>query len=185
MISPQHFIQRERGDYDCGDLEGLPARSGSRPTRRSATWAAPRYYGNQWATYLYANDTWRLQANLTVNLGVRWERTTVPLGMTLQKLNAISDVPGLITFGAPKHLQQRFAPRIGIAYSPGTSGSTSIRAGFGMAYDVIFDNVGSTAYPPQLSSTYDAGNFPTIFPQPGLSWPTAASGRGAWPAAAT
>ena len=32
-----------------------------------------------------------------------------------------------------------------------------------MAYDVIFDNVGSTAYPPQLSSTYDAGNYPNIF----------------------
>src|SRR5262249_41735398 len=56
----------------------------------------------------------------------------------------------------------------GIAYSPGNSGHTSIRAGFGMAYDVIFDNVGSTAYPPQLSATYDAGDFPAIFKAPFL-----------------
>jgi hypothetical protein len=32
-----------------------------------------------------------------------------------------------------------------------------------MAYDVIFDNVGSTSYPPQLSSTYDALDFPNLF----------------------
>jgi len=37
-----------------------------------------------------------------------------------------------------------------------------------MAYDVIFDNVGSTAYPPQISSTIDAGDHPTIFQAPFL-----------------
>jgi hypothetical protein len=36
-----------------------------------------------------------------------------------------------------------------------------------MAYDVIFDNVGSTAYPPQLSATFDAGDYPRIFPPNG------------------
>ena len=86
---------------------------------------------------------------------MRYERTTVPSGQQLQALNSLSDVPGLITFHAPKTANKNFAPRIGIAYSPGKSGRTSIRAGFGMSYDVIFDNVGSTAYPPQLSATYD------------------------------
>ena len=33
-------------------------------------------------------------------------------------------------------------PRIGLAYSPGTSGKTSIRAGFGRSFDVLFDNLG-------------------------------------------
>src|SRR5207247_10738462 len=62
-----------------------------------------------------------------------------------------------------------FAPRSGIAYSPRNRGRTSIRAGFRMAYDVILDNVGSTAYPPQLSSTYDAGDYPNIFKPPFLA----------------
>src|SRR5205814_10691277 len=75
----------------------------------------------------------------------------------------------LITFAAPKTNNKNFAPRIGLAYSPGGKGTTSIRAGFGMAYDVIFDNVGSTAYPPQLSSTVDAENFPTVFKTPFLA----------------
>jgi hypothetical protein len=165
-ISPQHFIQRERGDYDYDVLEEylldkVPSDQAQRNLGNTG------YYGNQWATYLYANDSWRLKNNLTVNLGIRWERTTVPLGMTYQKLNQISDVPGLITFPAPTTFNKGFAPRVGIAYSPGTSGHTSIRAGFGMAYDVIFDNVGSTAYPPQLSSTYDASQFEDIFPPNG------------------
>jgi hypothetical protein len=161
-ISPQHFIQRERGDYDYGVLEEflLDQVPTDQAQRNLGTTG---YYGNQWATYLYATDAWRVKNNLTVTLGVRWEHTTVPLGMTLQQLNRISDVPGLITFGAPATYNKAFAPRIGVAYSPGASGRTSIRAGFGMGYDVIFDNVGSTAYPPQLSSTYDASNYPNIF----------------------
>jgi hypothetical protein len=161
-ISPQHFIQRERGDYDYGYLEEylldlVPTDLAERNLGSTS------YYGNQWATYLYANDSWRVKPNLTLNLGLRWERTTVPLGMGWQSLNSISNVPGLIEFNSPATYNKAFAPRIGVAYSPGTSGRTSIRAGFGMAYDVIFDNVGSTAYPPQLSSTYDAGDYPNIF----------------------
>src|SRR5581483_7009627 len=165
-ISPQHFIQRERGDYDYGVLEEFLL--DQVPTDQAQrNLGSTSYYGNQWATYLFANDSWRIKNNLTINLGVRWERTTVPLGMTYQSLNTISDAPGVITFGAPQTFNKGWAPRIGIAYSPGTSGRTSIRAGFGMAYDVIFDNVGSTAYPPQLSSTYDANNYEKIFPPAG------------------
>src|SRR5262249_49684561 len=44
------------------------------------------------------------------------------------------------------------------AYSPGTSAATSIRGGFGMAYDQIFDNVGTNARPPQATSTVDQTN---------------------------
>ena len=35
-----------------------------------------------------------------------------------------------------------FMPRIGVAYSPGTSGKTVIRAGFGRNFDVLPDNFG-------------------------------------------
>jgi hypothetical protein len=154
VISPQHFIQRERGDYYYSNLEqflndGVPDDFAERNLGKTS------YYGNQWATYVYVNDNWRLRNNLTLNLGLRYERTTVPTGQQLQALNSLADVPGLISFHAPKTANKNFAPRIGLAYSPGKSGRTSIRAGFGISYDVIFDNVGSTAYPPQLSATYD------------------------------
>jgi carboxypeptidase family protein len=167
-ISPQHFIQRERGDYLYKNLESylhdvVPENLAER------NFGTTDYYGNQWATYLYAQDDWHILPKLSINLGLRWERTTVPLGMKLQTLNAISSVPGLIEFNEPKTASKNFAPRIGFAYSPGGTAKTSIRGGFGMAYDVIFDNVGSTAYPPQLSATVDAENFPTVFTGPFLA----------------
>ncbi|MCL5745483.1 MAG: carboxypeptidase regulatory-like domain-containing protein [Acidobacteria bacterium] len=168
VISPQHFIQRERGDYDYPVLadylfDRIPDDLAERNLGDTT------YYGNQWATYLYATDVWRVKSNLSLDLGLRWERTTTPLTMQLQSLNAISNVPGLIDFHSPRVSNRNFAPRLGIAYSPGNSGRTSIRAGFGMGYDVIFDNVGSTAYPPQLSSTFDAVNYPNIFQSPFLA----------------
>ena len=46
-------------------------------------------------------------------------------------------------------------PRIGVACSPGTNGKTSVRAGFGINYDVLFDNLGLLSLPPQLSTTQD------------------------------
>jgi hypothetical protein len=167
-ISPQHFIQRERGDYEWSTLEGY-LQDQVPDTFAERNLGSTSYYGNQWANYLYANDNWRIRPNLTLNLGLRWERTSVPLTMGLQSLDAIADAPPLITFHAPTTANKNFAPRVGIAYSPGSSGNTSIRAGFGMAYDVIFDNVGSTAYPPQLSATVDANNYPDLFVQPFLA----------------
>lgn len=174
VISPQHFIQRERGDYGYSTL-GLFLTDGFPDTLSERNLGKTGYYGNQWATYLYANDNWRVRNNLTLNLGIRYERTTVPTGQALQALNSLSDVPGLIQFRGPKTANKSFAPRIGIAYSPGNSGRTSIRAGFGLSYDVIFDNVGSTAYPPQLSATYDVdteggvGDVPNVFQAPFLA----------------
>ena len=44
-------------------------------------------------------------------------------------------------------------PRVGFVWSPGTSGNTSIRGGFGMGYDVLYDNIGTLSRPPQIGST--------------------------------
>jgi hypothetical protein len=175
-ISPQHFIQRERGDYFYKNLESY-LRDAVPENLAQRNFGTTQYYGNQWATYLYVQDDWHVTPHLTMNLGLRWERTSVPLTMKLQSLNAIANVPGLIEFAEPETSNKNFAPRIGLAYSPGNKGTTSIRAGFGMAYDVIFDNVGSTSYPPQLSSTVDAENFPTVFRAPFLANGGLAPGR--------
>ena len=73
-------------------------------------------------------------------------------------LNSIANVPGVLTFAAPQAAKNNWAPRIGLAYSPGTNGKTSIRSGFGIAYDQIFDNVGTNTRPPQATSTVDVTN---------------------------
>jgi hypothetical protein len=168
-IAPQSFTQRLRGDYEYSTFETYlldiaPDVFGER------TLGQPRYYGNQTATYSYAQDTWRMRPNLTLNLGVRYEYTTAPTSAHTQTMNAISNVPGVIAFNDPGVQKNAFAPRIGIAYSPGTSGNTSIRAGFGMAYDVLFDNIAILSLPPQLTTTADITNaqFANLVGVPGF-----------------
>ncbi len=101
--------------------------------------------------------------HLTLNLGVRWEYNSIPIGEQRQSLNAISSQPQLIVSGVNEPLvfgkidspKKNFAPRLGFAYSPGESGNTSIRGGFGLAYDVLYDNIGILAPPPQIGVTND------------------------------
>lgn len=153
-IAPQAFTQRSRGDYEYNDLssylfDNTPDYLAQRGLGNAT------YYGDQIATYSYIQDQWRFRPNLTIDLGLRYERTTIPYSERLQSLNAISSVPGLINFGTPKVDNNGWAPRVGFAYSPGTSGNTSIRAGFGLAYDVLFDNIGILELPPQFGTTVD------------------------------
>ncbi len=162
LIAPQSFVQRSRGDYGFLDLQQYltdvaPGDAGERSVGLSP------YAGNQIVTYLFANDSWRMRPNLTINVGLRYEYTTVPAGAQLQKLNALSSVPGVIDFHSPETQKKNFAPRIGIAYSPGKSGTTSIRAGFGMAYDQLYDNLGLLSLPPQFTATYHVTGNETNF----------------------
>jgi Carboxypeptidase regulatory-like domain/TonB dependent receptor len=153
-ISPQTFTQRARGDYEYNNLlsyfqDAVPDYLAERSSGNAV------YYGDQSSIYWYANDNWRIRPNFTLNLGLRYEYTTIPFTQRLQALNAESSVPGLIDFTAPHAPKNNWAPRIGFAWSPGTSGKTSIRAGAGFAYDVLYDNLGLLSLPPQLGVTVD------------------------------
>ena len=166
LIAPQTFTQRVRGDYEYNDTltylqDGVPDSLAERSN------GDPVYYGDQVALYTYVNDNWRIRRNLTLNLGVRYEYTTIPYTKRLQDLNQAASVPGLVDFATPKAPTNNWGPRIGFAYSPGDSGKTSIRAGAGIAYDVLFDNLGLLSLPPQLSTTIDCapvGAYPCASP---------------------
>ncbi len=154
-ISPQSFTQRGRGDYEWDTLTNFL--QDNIPYFAERTTGNFIYYGDQVLFGTYANDQWKIRQNVTLNLGLRWERTTIPYGERLQTINSISSVPGLINFGEPKVQNNNFQPRIGIAYSPGKSGTTSIRAGFGINYDKLFDNLGILSAAPQFQQTVDVG----------------------------
>ena len=153
-ISPQLFIQRSRGDYEWSTLEGY-ARDLVPDGIAQRSVGSVGYSGDQHGLFWYVNDVWKLRPNLSINLGVRYEYLSTPYGWTQQKLNAVANVPGLITFDSPRAPKTDFMPRVGFAWSPGTSGNTSIRGGFGMGYDVLYDNIGTLSRPPQIGSTID------------------------------
>ncbi len=160
-VSPQSFTQRARGDYDYNTTSlYLLDQNPDKLAERSL--GNPIYYGDQIGIFWYASDSWKLRHNLTLNLGLRHEYTTIPFGERAQKLNIAASVPGLIDFSEPRAPKTNFMPRVGVAWSPGASGNTSIRAGFGMGYDVLYDNIGILSLPPQLSGTIDTPQPPVI-----------------------
>jgi hypothetical protein len=158
-ISPQFFVQRSRGDYEWNYLSDYmfdyyPDYIAQRSL------GSQEYSGNQYLWAFYGNDSWKVRPNLTVNIGLRYEYLTVPISEQGQNRNAVSNVPGLINFQKPQPMGLAFMPRIGIAYSPGTSGKTSIRAGFGRNFDILPDNFGQLTLPPQATTTADCTGGP-------------------------
>jgi hypothetical protein len=125
----------------------------------------------------YAQDSWKVRPNLTLNLGVRWE-ASMPWYDTQGKIETI--VPGEQSTqfptapvgwvvpgdpGIPKTLAptryDNFGPRVGLAYSPGFSdgvlhkvfggpGKSSIRVAYGMYYTSVED----------LTQFYEVGDAP-------------------------
>lgn len=91
----------------------------------------------------FANDSWRVRSNLTVNLGVRYEFITVPTEVN----GKLANIPCLTCparvgepfFNNPS--LHNFSPRIGVAWSPGAKQETSVRAGFGIFYDQLLHNM--------------------------------------------
>jgi Carboxypeptidase regulatory-like domain/TonB dependent receptor len=107
--------------------------------------------------YLFAQDSWKIKPNLTLNYGLRWEynQPIYDAGLRYQTFRPgqadtvfqYSGDPALFPLGlvipgdkgVPKGLTQNyynaFAPRIGIAWDPFKDGKTTIRAGWGLFYN--------------------------------------------------
>lgn len=162
-ISPQGFLQRSRGDYEWNYLNDyLYDFNPDYIAQRSVGTGA--YSGDQVLLGGFFNDDWKIRPNFTVNIGLRYEFQSVPYTERLQSLNMEASVPSLVSFTEPQPQKTDFMPRVGFAYSPGTSGKTSIRGGFGINYDVLYDNLGILSVPPQFNSTIDVtGNDATNF----------------------
>lgn len=152
MKQASTFIQRKRGDYSYSTLERylldlVPDRLAQRNI------GGKPYSGDARAYYFFANDNWKFSRRLTINLGMRYEYNGIPQSMKEFDLNKLADVPGVLTFAAPRPQKKNFAPRVGFAYTPGDRADTVFRGGFGIAYDQVFNNVGTNSRPPQVTST--------------------------------
>jgi len=89
----------------------------------------------------YAEDSWRVARNLTVNYGLRYD-TTFGLFVASghdQSLNPALAGNGIIA-GIPHDYRKAFAPRLGVAYGLGSSGKTVLRGGVGLYYNDLAQN---------------------------------------------
>ncbi|MGH9328602.1 MAG: carboxypeptidase regulatory-like domain-containing protein [Terriglobia bacterium] len=152
-----------------------------------------RYYG------LYGQDSWRARPNLTLNYGLRWDVST-PWREEHNEMQSI--VPGeksIIFPGAPTGWvfpgdpgvpdtispirYNNFAPRLGLAYTPGGSsglvrrlfggsGKSSIRAGYGIFYTAYMDAGSFNQQGDAPFGSFYGNPVPTLFATPFIDRPT-------------
>ena len=127
----------------------------------------------------FAQDTFKIFSNLTLNYGLRYQFNGVPYEVNnlLSTLFADLSEPAPFTFtiagqkehGLPPLYSNDwhdFEPRVGVAWDPFKNGKTSIRAGYGIFHDRLFGQL--------LGLTRGNPPFQQIFFQPFFGAPPCA-----------
>jgi hypothetical protein len=92
----------------------------------------PFTHPNLKETGLFIQDEWHAMPYLTINAGVRYDRQAVAQP-TVQNPDAQLLAAGYTTNRIPID-NNNFAPRLGVAWTPGSSNRTVVRAGYGIFY---------------------------------------------------
>jgi outer membrane receptor protein involved in Fe transport len=139
------------------------------------------FNATQWNHAYFFQDDWRPTSNLTINLGLRYENSTVPFG--LFGANE-PEVQAALVPGPAQRDNNNWAPRVGFAWSPSAStglgrwilgeSASSIRGGYGKSYDILFYNiltVNGSNYPRVVVGRIDNAQniYPNIAPVTGAA----------------
>jgi len=133
----------------------------------------------------YVQDDWRWKPNLTWNLGVRYEMTTVPTEtkgklVNLRNIGDLQPVCGISGTGCASTgalfsnpTLHNFEPRIGFAWDPFRNGKMAVRGGAGLfdvlplPYQAILLETQATPFFQYTSvNNTSAGSFPSGIPSP-------------------
>jgi hypothetical protein len=110
--------------------------------QQSFNFGSGTYELSQWIVTLFAQDNFRVRHDLTLDLGLRYDRQTFSDGT------------------------RNFAPRVGFGWNPAGDARTSIRGGYGIYYTMLRANTDAsfTLGGPQGIFTYQATPGQTGFP---------------------
>jgi hypothetical protein len=143
----QETLGSRDGTFSFGSMQGLLTNHPTKLRASQPTLITERSL-RQSIIGAYFQDDWRFRSNLTLNLGLRYEMSTVPFDThgELSNLYSFGDalphcgklVAGCIATGPYFYnpTLRNFAPRIGFAWDPFHNGRTAVRGGFG-----IFDSL--------------------------------------------
>jgi hypothetical protein len=126
----------------------------------------------------YAQDSWRLSRHLTLDYGLRWQ-TTFGLFIASGHDQTVNPSFSLLpSFGLPERAphddRKQFGPRLGLAYSPGNSGRTVLRAGFGL----FFNDLAQNGWAAALQAVNGGPNPPAALIDPNYKTPYALHATG-------
>ena len=121
----------------------------------------------------YAQDSWRVRSNVTLNLGVRYQLNGVPYELHNNLSNLLTDprsFPVVFSTVGPGTGHQlfnddysNFEPRFGFSWDPWRDGKTAIRGSFGIFHDRVFGNLfGNARGNPPFEQDYSSLVFDTI-----------------------
>jgi hypothetical protein len=123
----------------------------------------------------YAQDDFHWRSDLMLNLGLRYEMTTVPTEVSGLLGRLINPSDTTITVGNPYFSNptlHNFEPRVGFAWDPFGTGKSSVRGGMGL-FDVLplaYEYSNSVANSAPFFVSFSASNLPKG------SFPTKVSG---------
>ena len=121
----------------------------------------------------FAQDSWKIRRNLTLNLGLRYQLNGVPYEEHANLSNLFQDPTGApLTFtvvgpGTGHDLYNSdysdIEPRFGFSWDPWGNGKTAIRGAYGIFHDRVFGNLfGNSRGNPPFEQDYAAGPAETV-----------------------
>jgi hypothetical protein len=126
------------GIFKFGSLQDFYANNPGKFQGGIASTLSPRNL-RQTLFGVYVQDDWHWKSNLTLNLGLRYEMTSVPTE-TAGKLSVLRNLGDAVPhLGDPffaNPTTKNFEPRLGFAWDPLRNGRMAVRGGFGL-FDVL------------------------------------------------
>ncbi len=126
--------------------------SGSGAARDPLTGELKRYrFGAKLNTIgVFVQDEWKVRPNVTLTMSLRWDDFGNPTGIRDWQYTNLFVAPGAdyrdqfreavirpLDNQFPGRITNNFSPRLGVAWSPGTSRKWVVRGGIGMYYDWV------------------------------------------------